>query len=171
MARYREDRRESTLFVSGSLDQLLPENSMARVIREGLDQLDFGTFDACYCNDAAGRLAVNPRHLAAVLVLGLLRGVTSSVRLAQLCRQDIEFRWLVGDTGVEKTTLCDFRKAHRQALVSLSTQLLGALGGTRSSAWRASGGRRHDRACGGIRTFAQEPPTARTPSRTPEGRH
>jgi len=128
MANYRKDRRESTLFVSGSLEQLLSANSVARVIREGLERLDFAAFDAHYRNDVAGRSAINPRYLAAVLVLGLLRGVTSSLRLAQLCREDIEFRWLIGDVGVEKTTLCDFRKTHKPELVSLSTQLLAALG-------------------------------------------
>jgi hypothetical protein len=61
-------------------------------------------------------------------MLGLLRGVTSSVRLAALCAQDVEFRWLVGDAPVEKSTLCDFRKNHQEELLSLSTQVLAALG-------------------------------------------
>jgi hypothetical protein len=61
-------------------------------------------------------------------MLGMLRGVTSSVRLARLCAQDIEFRWLVGDAPIEKSTLCDFRKNHMDALLSLSTQVLRALG-------------------------------------------
>jgi transposase len=75
-----------------------------------------------------GRSALNPRCLTAVWTLALLRGVTSSVRLAALCGQDLEFRWLLGDAPVEKSTLCDFRKEHGEALASLSTQVLGALG-------------------------------------------
>jgi transposase len=48
--------------------------------------------------------------------------------LAALCGQDLEFRWLLGDAPVEKSTLCDFRKGHGEALASVSTQVLGALG-------------------------------------------
>ena len=128
MARYIEHKRETELFVAGSLEELLPEDSVARAIWAGLEQLDFGLYDALYKNDAAGRSALNPRCLAAVWTLALLRGVTSSVRLAGLCGGDIEFRWLLGDAPVEKSTLCDFRKGHGEALVSLSTQVLGALG-------------------------------------------
>jgi hypothetical protein len=63
-----------------------------------------------------------------VWTLALLRGITSSVRLAERCGRDIEFRWLLGDAPVEKSTRCDFRKQHLEALVSLSTQVLSALG-------------------------------------------
>jgi transposase len=128
MARYKEDHRETLQFISSSLDELLPPDSVARVIWAGLTQMDFAVFDAAYKNDAVGRSALNPRALTAVWMLGLLRGVTSSVRLAVLCAQDIEFRWLAGDAPVEKITLCDFRKNHQEQLLCLSTQVLAALG-------------------------------------------
>jgi transposase len=128
MAKYIEHKRDTELFVAGSLDLLLPEDSIARTIWAGLEQLDFGPYDGLYKNDAVGRSALDPRCLTAVWTLALLRGVTSSVRLAALCGQDLEFRWLLGDVPVEKSTLCDFRKEHGEALASLSTQVLGALG-------------------------------------------
>ena len=128
MARYKEDRRETLQFMTGSLDLMLPQDSVARAIWAGLERLDFGAHDARYANDAAGRSALNPRSLTGVWMLALLRGVDSSVRLARLCGQDIEFRWLLGDAEVEKSTLCDFRKNHLEAVLSLSTQVLSALG-------------------------------------------
>ena len=128
MAKYIEHKRDTELFVAGSLEELLPEDSVARAIWMGLEQLDFGAYDGLYQNDEEGRPALNPRGLTAVWTLALLRGVTSSIRLASLCGQDLEFRWLLGDAPVEKSTLCDFRKEHGEALASLSTQVLGALG-------------------------------------------
>lgn len=128
MAHYVDCSRDTALFVSGSLEDLLPEDSVARVIWAGLEQLDFAAYDALHNNDTRGRSALHPRCLAAVWILAILRGVTSSVRLAKLCGRDIEFGWLLGDTPVQKSTLCDFRKQHMEALVSLSTQVLGALG-------------------------------------------
>jgi len=128
MARYIEDHRYTPQLIPASLDELLPESSVARSLWAALSRLDFEAHDARFRNDAEGRPALNPRCLTAVWMLGMLRGVTSSVRLADLCGRDVEFRWLLGFAPVEKSTLCSFRKDYPQALVSLSTQVLGLLG-------------------------------------------
>jgi len=130
MARYKQDQREEYLFLATSLDALLPEVSVARDIAAALERLDFSPFDEKYSNDEAGCTAIDPRALAGVIILGLLRGVTSSVRLAALCEIDIEFRWISGGVRIEKSTLCAFRKHHLDALAALGTQILGALGGS-----------------------------------------
>lgn len=127
MARYVPDHSSQTLFIDGSLDSLLPDNSMARSIRHGLGELDFSRFDAVYRNDLEGRPAIDPRCLTGLWILALLRGVTSSVQVARSCRTDIEFRWLCGDAHVQKSTLSAFRSDHREALADLSTQLLTVL--------------------------------------------
>jgi hypothetical protein len=54
MARYMADRGCDTLFVDGSLDSLLPEGSVARVIWSALEGLDFSRFDERYRNDLGG---------------------------------------------------------------------------------------------------------------------
>jgi len=92
--------------------------------------LDFSSFDARYSNDETGCAAIDPRSLAGVIILGLVRGVTSSVRLAALCEYDIEFRWTSGGVRIEKSTLCYFRKDHLDELAALGRQVLGALGGS-----------------------------------------
>ena len=66
MAKYIEQKRDTELFVSGSLDDLLPADSIARAIWAGLEQLDFGAYDGLYENDEEGRPALDPRGLTAV---------------------------------------------------------------------------------------------------------
>jgi transposase len=127
MAHYIDDRRDTQMFVDGSLDSLTPENSVARLIWAALEGLCFDRFDAVYRNDDVGRAAVDPRRLVGVWVLGLLRGITGSPRLAAVCGQDVEFRWMLGDARVQKSTLCAFRKDHGEALADLCTQVLGAM--------------------------------------------
>ena len=131
MARYIADRSAETLFVDGSLDSLLPEESVARTIWSAISALDFSRFDAAYRNDTTGRPAIAPARLAAVWIIGLLRGVTSSVELARRCGEDIELRWLLGDAPVEKSTLCAFRKVQVEASQDLSTQVLASLARSR----------------------------------------
>lgn len=126
MARYIAPKRDQ-LFVDGSLESLLPESSVARSIWAGVSSLDFGRFDSKYSNDREGRPAIDPRRLASVWILALIRGETSSVKVARLCSHDIEFRWLSGDCGVEKSLLCSFRKDHIDDLSDLSTQILAGL--------------------------------------------
>jgi transposase len=128
MPRYISDNRAQALYVSGSLESLLPSNSVARLVWAALEQLDFGAFEAAYKNDETGRPALGPRRLAAVWILSLLRGSMSSLELARQCKRDLEFRWLLGDAPVKKSTLCDFRTKQTEALTDLSTQVLAALG-------------------------------------------
>lgn len=127
MAHYIDDRRDTQMFVVGSLESLAPDNSVARLIWSALECLRFDRFDARYCNDEAGRPAVDPRRLVGVWVLGLLRGVTSSTGLAAMCGRDVEFRWMLGDAGVEKSTLCAFRKSLGDELSDLCAQVVGAM--------------------------------------------
>ena len=80
MARYKEDHRETFQLIAGSLDTMLPQDSAARAIRAGLEQLDFEGHGKRYANDETGRLALNPRSLTAVWMLAVLRGIDSSLR-------------------------------------------------------------------------------------------
>lgn len=127
MARYIPDESSQVLFVTGSLDSLLPDHSVVRVIWDGVRDLDFGDFDAVYHNDTEGRPAVDPRRLTAIWILATVRGISSSVEVARLCRTDIEFRWLSGDYGVQKSTLSFFRTGRLDHLCAISTQVLAAL--------------------------------------------
>ena len=126
MARYVASDTHQ-LFVNGSLESLLPRCSVARSLWQGVCTLDFPGFDAKYNNDREGRPAIDPRRLAAVWILALMRGVTSSVQVARLCDMDIEFRWLSGDCGVEKSSLSAFRSNHVEELSDLSTRILASL--------------------------------------------
>ena len=127
MAHFIDDCRNELMLIAGSLDTLLPADSVARTIWNALEELDFSAFEARYNNDTGGRPAVGPRRLAGVWIVAMLRGISSSVRLAALCGQDVELRWMLGDAPVQKSTLCDFRKNHVEHLADLSTQVLAAM--------------------------------------------
>ena len=127
MARYIPDETSRNLFVTGSLESLLPVHSVVRVIWDGVRDLDFSGLDGVYRNDSEGRPAVDPRRLTAIWILATLRGISSSVEVARLCRTVIEFRWLSGDYGVQKSTLSSFRTGRLDHLCAISTQVLAAL--------------------------------------------
>jgi transposase len=115
------------LFVNGTLDDLLPDTSLARQVWAVLNELDFSRFEDRCNNDKRGRTCLNPRRLAAVWILSLVRGNMSSVKLSQMCEFDLEFRWLTGDVPVKKSKLSAFRSDHLEELTDLSTQVLAVL--------------------------------------------
>lgn len=129
MAKYIEDRRDGEMFLAGNLESLLPEESVARGIWKALEGMDFRDFDERYRNDDTGRPAVDPRQLVGVWMLAMTRGVGSAVQVARLAGTDVEFRWMLGDVRVEKSTLSEFRKAGGERLKGLTAQVLMALVG------------------------------------------
>jgi len=121
---YIEDTTSATLFVNGSLDSLLPDYSLARLIWAGVERLDLSHFDSLYRNDDGGRPAIDPRRLVAVWMLAIFRTIHSSVELARRCNEEIEMRWLCGDSHPQKSTLNAFRKDNEEEMSIVSTQLL-----------------------------------------------
>ena len=61
MARYKPDCNQM-LFISGTLEELLPSHSVARSIWQSVTLLDFRRFDEQYGNDEEGRPALDPRR-------------------------------------------------------------------------------------------------------------
>ena len=55
------------------------------------DELDLSVFDRSYCNDDGGRAAYDPAMLLKIVLLAHSRGVTSSRKIEQLCRENVLF--------------------------------------------------------------------------------
>ena len=88
--------------------QLLPgsfEYALHRLIEE---KLDLSAFDACYRNDASGAPAYDPAILLKIILYAYSKGVTSSRRIEQLCREHIVFMALAAHSVPHFTTIADF---------------------------------------------------------------
>jgi len=140
MAHHKDVARDGHLFVTGTLETLLPANSVARTIMAALARLDFSAFDAAYENDSVGASSFDPRTLVGVWVLAFLRGEMRLETLAALCERDIEFRWILGEGNrVGKSTLGAFRNRHGAALTQLAGRLTAALLSEQSSSGKRLG--------------------------------
>lgn len=92
----RKPRDQLELFVTGSLDQLVPEDHvLARVDRV----LDLGWLRAevadCYCGDN-GRPGIDPEVAVRLMLAGLLLGIVHDRRLMREAQVNIAIRWFVG---------------------------------------------------------------------------
>lgn len=112
-----------TLFVNGSLDELLPRDSECRIIMQYLNEVDFEIFLKRYKNDSTGRPNYDPKRLLAVWIWGIKKRILSASMIERLCKTDIEFRWLCGDNAPKKSTLSEFRAKNLTELAGIGSQI------------------------------------------------
>jgi transposase len=128
-ARFQRAERAQIEFRPWALDQLLPEEDVARVVWAYCESSDL---DPLYARiravaGAPGRDPIDPRILLALWLLATIRGVGSARRLDELCRKHISYVWICGGVGVNYHTLSDFRVAHGGFLENLLKQGVAAL--------------------------------------------
>ena len=106
------------------LDEVIEEEHYVRLIEEmagRFHQANPGLFsDKGF--GVTGRKAYHPAMLLGVWFYGYLNGVSSSRKLEQECRRNIELHWLCGRLVPDHKTFSDFRKTHGPAIQSFTKQ-------------------------------------------------
>ena len=112
-----------------SLDQMLPDDHVARVVWAYVEQLDVTPLLAEIRStvDHAGHPALDPRLPLALWLLATIQGVGSARELARRCDEHTAYRWLCGGVSVNHHTLSDFRVGRAAFLDHLLTTSVAAL--------------------------------------------
>lgn len=103
----KSDNRKQNLLLPPSLDELVPENHMVRVVDAVIDRLDISDILSTY--RGGGNSAFNPKMMLKVLVFAYLSNVYSSRRIEELLKRDIYFMWLAGMKRPDFRTINYFR--------------------------------------------------------------
>ena len=113
--------REQLVLFPTSLDEVVPQDHLVRVLDEILRALDWSEFEAKY-HGRLGAQPIHPRVLTSVILYGHLTRVRSSRQLeaALWCR--VDFRWLAEGEQVDHSTLSNFRKNFADLLLGIITQ-------------------------------------------------
>jgi transposase/C4-type Zn-finger protein len=125
MARYKDyDYGQMKMLPVSFERQILPgsfEYSLSYLID---NELDLTVFDEHYSNDDNGRPAYDPRLLLKIVILAYAKGITSSRRIEQLCRENITFMAMSADTQPHFTTIADFISRSPEAIADLFGQIV-----------------------------------------------
>jgi transposase len=105
-----------------SLDDLLDEDHLVRVVNEIIEKLDLTKIYLRYTN--FGRPAYHPLMLLKVLFYGYAIGLRSSRKLAKSLETDIAFMWLAGANKPDFRTISDFRKDNLDYIKELFGQII-----------------------------------------------
>lgn len=117
-----------TYLLPPSIDDWVPEKSLARFVSEVVDDLDrrgrLKGFYSGYREDGWGRAAYHPRMMVKVLVYSYCVGTTSSRRISRALEEDVSLRYLSANQQPDFRTVSDFRKDHLEALEGLFVEVL-----------------------------------------------
>lgn len=132
MARYKNYNDGQHYFDIIDLENDLPSDNRARIIREIISMVDVSSFDNNYNNDESGAKAKHVRMMLGIILLGFVRNITGSRSLVKYFETDLEFKYiLAGNKGPDDSTIRSFRRRHVRELseiFSLSIHLGSSLG-------------------------------------------
>lgn len=105
-----EGRQQSSLFPP-TLDELVPEDHLVRVIEAYVARLDLQALGFSKAQpQRTGRPPYDPADLLKLYLYGYFQRIRSSRRLEAECQRNVEVMWLLGRLSPDFKTIADFRK-------------------------------------------------------------
>src|SRR5512136_3093131 len=125
MARYKPNEFAQNLLMPISLQEQIMPGSLEYAIHTLVDErMDMSFFDGKYRNDDMGRRAYDPRILLKVVLLGYSRGLISSRKIEQACRENVVFMALSCGQDPDHTTIATFVSAMKDEILPLFRNIL-----------------------------------------------
>lgn len=112
-----------------SLDDLIPQDHIVRLVWDYVDQLDMsnilGTIQSVEGN--VGRPATDPKILLSLWLYATLEGIVSARMIADYCEEHVAFQWICGEVKVNHHTLSDFATKYEDQFDEFLTQSVAIL--------------------------------------------
>lgn len=125
MARYKPYDYRQGKFIPISFDKQILPGSFEYTLSHLIDhELDLSVFNNRYINDDTGAPAYDPALLLKIILYAYSRGITSSRKIEELCRENVIFMALSCDTKPHFTTIADFVSTLTQEVVRLFLEVL-----------------------------------------------
>jgi len=119
-----EARGQHALFPT-TLDDLIPEDHLCRVIEAFVGRLDVAELGFVRAEPAeTGRPGYDPRDLLKLYLYGYLQQIRSSRRLEAECGRNLEVMWLLGRLVPDYKSIAEFRRMHRAAVTEAGAELV-----------------------------------------------
>ncbi len=88
------------------------------------NELDLSCFEQRFKNDATGAPAFDPRILLKIILFAYSRGITSSRKIAQSCRENVIFMALSANSRPNFTTIADFISSMDKEAIAIFREVL-----------------------------------------------
>jgi len=104
------------------IEKGIPQTHLARLVKEVVFLLDTSAIEARYSFD--GQKSYHPKLLLCVLIYGYSSGLRSSRDLADKCRRDDYYKFLMQLYEPDHRTISDFRKDHLELISGYFVDIL-----------------------------------------------
>ena len=125
MARFKTYDYSQLVFLPVSLaDQLMPGTLEFAIHTLVEHRLDMSVFDGKYRNDEMGRAAYDPKILLKLVLLAYSRGLISSRKIEQACRENVVFMALACTQHPDHSTIAAFVSSMKDEILPLFRDVL-----------------------------------------------
>jgi transposase len=125
MAKYKEYDYSQGKFIPIHFDKQILPGTFEHTLHYLIDnEIDLSLFDDRYKNDETGAPAYDPAILLKIILYAYSRGITSSRKISQCCKENIIFMALSTDTRPHFTTIADFISSVDREIIRLFLQVL-----------------------------------------------
>jgi transposase len=125
MAYIRGEAREQVTMFPMTLDELIPDDHVCRVIEAFVAGLNMAKLGFVRAEPAeTGRPGYDPRDLLKLYLYGYLHQLRSSRRLESECRRNVEIMWLLGRLVPDYKSIAEFRRMHSAAVTEAGAELV-----------------------------------------------
>lgn len=125
MAKYKPYTTKQGIFAAVFLEDQLQPGTFEHTLNYLINQeIDLTFFDSRYRNDETGAPAYDPKILLKIILFAYSRGITSSRKIAQCCKENLVFMALAASTHPHFTTIADFIATMDKEAIKLFREVL-----------------------------------------------
>jgi transposase len=125
MAKYKRYDYSQSVLVPVSLEEQLMPGTLEFAIHTLIEtRMDLSVFDSKYNNDETGRSAYDPKLLLKIVLLAYSRGLISSRKIEQACRENIVFMALGCGQQPDHSTIAAFVSSMQDQILPLFRDIL-----------------------------------------------
>ncbi len=125
MAKFKSYDYRQRVLLPVSLEDQLMSGTLEFAIHTLVEKrLDMSIFEGKYCNDETGRAAYDPKILLKVVLLAYSRGLISSRRIEQACRENVVFMALACGQHPDHSTIAAFVSSLKDEILPLFRDVL-----------------------------------------------
>lgn len=106
---------QAQMMLPTSLEELIPEEHLVRVVSQAIDRLDLKPLLQRY--KGGGTSSYHPRMMLKVLVYAYMQRIFSSRQIAKALRENVNFMWLSGGNRPDFRTLNRFRSSTMKGVI------------------------------------------------------
>jgi transposase len=114
--------RRQLMLLPPSIEKWVPKNHPVRFVLDCVRQMNLQSFYAKYGKE--GRPAYDPEMMLSVLLYAYSKGIRSSRKIAEACKEQLPYIWLTGNRAPDHCTIARFRQRHEAEMREVFVEVL-----------------------------------------------